>query len=67
MLKFKNDRGELKFVLRDGDTEPVAIEDIADDILEELGLKEKGIEKIKDKLKPQGLSNDGDVKFIKGD
>lgn len=67
LIRFKDKTGKVKFILRDEDKYPIEIDEIADDILEQLGLKEKDVEEIKDKLKPQGIVQDDDLKFLKGD
>lgn len=66
MLKFRNKKGELRYVLRDADSQPKEVLEIVKEILQGHNLNEELDEETIKRLTTQGVSQD-DLKIFKGE
>jgi hypothetical protein len=65
MLKFINEKGKLRYVLLDGDSQPRDIRELTKETLKKLGIVLED-DKYEELLKPSGVSQD-DVKHLQGE
>jgi hypothetical protein len=65
MLKFVNKDGKLRYLLLDDDTKPREVNEIAKEVLRDLGIIIED-DDAEEKPRPSGISQD-DIKHLKGD
>lgn len=65
MLKFVNKDGKLRYLLLDDDTQPREVNEIAKEVLKDLGIIIED-DDTEEKPRPSGISQD-DIKHLKGE
>lgn len=66
MLKFINEKGKLRYVLFDDDTQPREVETLTKKVLKDLGITIDDNDESKSKAKTSGVSQN-DLQYIIGE